>query len=758
MSLPASLALFLADAAAAGLAAWWLARAAQPGAAGVLEPAVAWLLACLILVAGSAAVLGLVGFLGPPGFLVTHVIALGAAAILRRRQLGVDGCAARDLVRELRARMARGDTEGRATAALVTVLLALAVLAAAGEPLVYDALAYRLPRIGQWLEEGFIRPIATDDQRLNYMASGADLVVAWLVGAFPTGFRLAALAQTMGGALLLGATIGLARVTGLMRTAALGAAALVLGMANVAPQFTSVHTDLFAAGVFAAAFWLWLAAVRRGEGSALAGAGAAYALAAKGTVFYLLPAALLWSAWLAWSCRPAWRTWRVTGLSGLAAAALFLGPPFARNHQVYGHLTAPVEAMREHYGPALSVGQRLDRLQLNLCSAAAQGLEPNSQPWGLRDLAAGLAGRIVEALPAADPYTFDQLDRQANLRYYLQIPQPNPDFAGPGLWIGFLFACGMIAAIARWRDAASRKVILWGVGVGAYFIVQCGLLQWHPWTFRYLVLVAPWLAIVAAWGLEQMNRPLRAAFWAFSLAAGAILLLESTFEGDQVGWRAWTAARDGTAIASGWEDWTRNLGREANQVVVALPGDRPLARFFRLDPNLRVRLASFASLASDSAEAAVGQPATWLVVPAARFAGREGRVVARTWLHHGDAADDLSLAAYRQLRAGEQPEPVIYRNVIRAAGAGFQLDLLLRSWSGRTGLEVVNSAGTAWTWVARSDAGEVRGELEGASGTIALATRPDGLTRLTIALLPKSGAKPGLRPPVVVGVHPVVDP
>jgi hypothetical protein len=89
--------------------------------------------------------------------------------------------------------------------------------------------------------------------------------MAWFLGASREGYALLVLPQAIGGILAIGATIALARQSGLGRGPALLAGGLLLGMANVAAQFTAAQTDLFTTGVFAAAFALWLAAVRRGN-------------------------------------------------------------------------------------------------------------------------------------------------------------------------------------------------------------------------------------------------------------------------------------------------------------------------------------------------------------------------------------------------------------------------------------------------------------------------------------------------------------
>ncbi|MFI5337893.1 MAG: hypothetical protein ACHQ5A_13980, partial [Opitutales bacterium] len=349
-----SLALFVGDAVLVAAGGWLLMRTLQPRPAGLPEILAGWLLAALLLVGASAVALGSQGWLGPRGFFWAHVVALAGLVAARRGSGREEGRALAAVAARVRDFFRQPGGARWAAAALVIVLLLLGLLAAFGQPMVFDAMTYRLPRIGQWLQDGRIAHLTTDDERLNYMAIGPDLVVAWLIGAWPSGFMFAPLAQTLGGGLLLAATIGLARLTGLSRLAALGAAALVLGMGNVAPQMTSLHSALFSALVYAAGFSLLLGAARRGDGTWLGGAGAAFALTAKGTVFYLLPGALVWVVWFGWRHLAGWSGWARTLAGGVAAGLIFLLPPLLRNEASYGNLAAPPGDLLLHYGPALT--------------------------------------------------------------------------------------------------------------------------------------------------------------------------------------------------------------------------------------------------------------------------------------------------------------------------------------------------------------------------------------------------------------------
>ncbi|HEY4299398.1 MAG TPA: hypothetical protein VGM73_00910 [Candidatus Didemnitutus sp.] len=749
-----TLVAFFLDAAIVAATGWLLVRSGNRHSSGIIETGLSWLLASVLVVAASGAVLGECGGFNAAGFMAAHAFILVLVAVIRRRALGADRVALASLFGDFRAAFRPGDGSRWLLLLLGATALALALLAAMGEPLVYDALTYRLPRIAQWLQDGRIAAVDFDDQRLNYMSNGQDLIVAWLVGAFSQGFRFTALAQVAGGTLLVGATMGIARHSGLGKFASVAAALLTFGFANLAPQWTSAHNDLFAAGIFAAGFDLFWVALRRGEGSVLAGLAIAFALEAKGTIFYVLPSAGLWVLWLAWRARPRARAWIPTFAAGLIGLVAFVGPPFFRNHQQFGRVTAPAEALQEHYGPSLSVTGHLQKLGLNLRTEAVQLLDPFSQPWGVRDLTAPLAQRIAGSLPDRDPYSFEGLDRRENIFYFLCARVPNPDFASFGVIPLALMLAGMLVG-ALSRRGPARCTLVWGGGIILFLLVENALLQWHPWEFRYSIIVAPWLAVVGAWAVEALPALGRTILWTFLLASGFGTLAETTLLGDQVGWQAWTLPRQNGALGQHWRNWALGLAGEDPSLRVAVGTDRPISWLSRLGPGIKTRLESLRTLAGTSAEAAANASAGWLVVPASQFAGREGRVMGRTFLDRGDAANDLSLAAYRTLQPGEAPSPIIYRNVVRPAPAGFRCELRIRSWTGKVKLQWAVPAGDSWRFVLQSGTNSLKGELGGDERSFVVVPAGDqGLTDLTIDVVPTDPSRPAGVPPVVVAILP----
>ncbi|MBI2497509.1 MAG: hypothetical protein HYV75_06185 [Opitutae bacterium] len=411
------------------------------------------------------------------------------------------------------------------------------------------------------------------------------------------------------------------------------------------PQFTSAYTDLFTAGVFTSAFYLWLAALRRREGSALGGAGVALAFGAKGTMFYLAPGALLVAAWLGWRERAAWPAWRRTLLAGGLAAAVLVAPGMVRNVRTYGGPFGPAAAMAQQHGDGFSGG----KLALNLRTMLAQLLEPNAQPPGLRGISRRAGEALAGGLPAADPFSFEGIDRRTEMQKVLRLPEPDADVVSCGLLPVVLFLGGLLLARLRSRAVGAELVLLLGAGTVLFGLSLYGLLQWHSYSFRFWTLVAPWMAVAAAWGLEALPRGLRTGTWLLVAAGTAAVFWHSTLHTYQSGWQAVVHPERALSysVFAQTRGWARTLAPAGGTLHVALPVNRPLAAFMRTGTDRRVELQALSALPATAA-AAVQSLDGWLVVPARHFAGREGGVEKRTWLFYGDEKSPFSLAAYRR--------------------------------------------------------------------------------------------------------------
>ncbi len=725
-------------------AAWLLVRVCLPAAAGKLELLLAWGWSFIAIIAGAGVILGFVGGLGGPGFWTAHLAAFLLLALGRRRRVQGDWEALCQLGRGVRDFFRSEGVEAGLAALLLVLLFGMLVLSVWAKPVVYDALTYRLPRIGQWLQDGQIGMVAADEPRINYMPVVPDLVMAWFMTSTRAGFGLGAVAQALGGALAVGATVGLARQTGLGRRASLGAGLLLFGMANVVPQFTSVHTDLFTTGVFAAAFYLWLAALQRGEASILGGLGAGLALGAKGTLFYLAPGALVWVGWLAWRHPLRRAQWSRTILAAIAGMAFFAGPGFVRNWQTYGGPLGPEAHVLMHHGPHENVAGELEKLKLNLLSSLAQVFEPNSQPLGWRNPARAVGETMAERLPEHDNHTLENISRRGTLLEIMTRAAPDADATSFGVLSAALFLAGFVtAAFARRREGAAL-VTVWAVGVVVFMIFFHAMQQWHPFGFRYFVLAAPWMAVVAAWWLAGLPRAAGLVGWGLAALAGASVCWTSTMNTYQSGWPAISQperSRDYYAFSQ-WRNWAGELDERDEPLRVALPDRRPLAAFYRPLVARRIVLEHQPAATVRSAEEFAGAEKGWVILPAVRFMGREGRVVARTFLFEGDEVSPFSLAAYRLRESGETPAPVLYRNRKTIQGGEIRWDILVKTWDRpEVRLQLANPDVSAWPYRIATPSGQRGGELPAGQKLIVSLVLPAGEVSQVLVVFARHGSQ-----------------
>ena len=723
--------LFGLDGLAVGIGGWIAARVVAPGASGTLERVVAWGLTTLGWLVASGVVLGAVGGLGPLGFAAAHGLGLGVLLGWRGGRVRQDAADAREALRGVRS-WGGWTPSGLAAAGLGLAWVALGALALWAQPAVYDALAYRLPRIAGWLQEGRVVFFGTDDPRLDYMTVGPDLVMAWLIAPWTGGYLPVALAQWAGGGLALVVTVGLARDVGLGRGAAIGAAALMMGMANVAVQFTSAHTDLFTAGIGAAALWLGGRAWGRGEAPVLAGWGVGLALGSKGTVLYLVPTVVGWCTLLAWRRRVSVGWW-VRGAGAAAVGTLvFAGPTYWSNLRHFGGPFGPAAQVQQHHG-----GSFVEKLGPNLRSALIQSLEPHSQP-GPWAAAAGAAGARLAAGEADDDrLMWGGLRRQGTLRGIMMRATPDADVVTFGVLPLLLFAGAVVRAVRR-DSSGARQVLAWGVGLAVFAVFFHGMQRWHPFGYRYFVLVAPWLAAGAAWGLEAFPGRWRVGGWVVAVIAGLWVGGEVNVRALQTGWRA--AVRPEAyapyRVAEEWRRWVRGLEPVGGALTVALPENRPLAAFFR-DATATPRPVRLVALSAErfaTAEGAARAHGGWVIVPAATYLGREGGAVTRVWLDGGDEAGAFSLAAYRVSAPGEGAGLVVYRCRPGSGASQPHWSLLVRPGvGGRVAVKIENEAAEVRAGRIRTAGGVMPFTLGGrAATTMLVPLRPGEVSEIVV--------------------------
>jgi hypothetical protein len=736
-----------------GIAAWLLVCASGHGGRGCLEAGLAWFWSFIALIAGAGVILGMTGGFGGTGFLVFHGIGLMGLLIVRRHLIAADFAALGLVGRQARKFFNTPGNDRLLGLGLLLILAGLTAISAWAKPAVVDALTYHLPRIGAWLQEGKIRVLGTTDARLNVVAVLPEIVMAWLVGSMREGFRMVIVAQAIGGIMAVGATIGLARYSGLSRSASILAGGLLLGMANVVVQFTAAQTDLFTTGVFAVSFYLWLSALRRGESSPLGALGAGLSLGAKGTLFYMAPSALLWVVWLAWHHRLPWPLWRRTLLLAALGVGLFALPGFVRNYEAYGHVLGPDLWVKKVQPGFDSVPGQLHKVYWNLTSALAQNFDPQSQPYGLRtiSLAAGLA--LDQLLPVKDIYAFPGYDRRASLKSVLLRTAPAADCTSFGTVTLLLCSAGSLIALARWRLRTGRLVLVWSSGVIMFLLFIHVMQSWSPFTFRYFVLVSPWVAIVAAWGIEQVGRQWRLVVWTLVAAGTLDISWYETAYARETGWQSIVRPKNLVAYfaAMRWREWSQSLDHAGDPLLLALPGERPLAAFYRQWPPRVVAFKPEPGNNLLTAEDFVRGEKGWVIVPATRFLGREGRVAASVCLFDGEENTIFSLAAYRALGAGEKTNLIVYRHRHVMTEKSVNYDLLVKTVSGKAlSLALDNPGKSACGYVWATPMAQNKGVLAAGSRIVVEMPMPmDAVGEIQIALASLDGQRPGPTSPTV---------
>lgn len=748
------LGFFLADVVATSITAWLLVCASGHGRYGCLEVGLAWFWSFIALIAGAGVILGMTGGFGEIGFLAFHGTVLMGLVLVRRHSLAADFAAFGVAGRQARQFFSTPGSDRFLGLGLLVILAGLTVISAWAEPAVSDALGYHLPRIGAWLQDGKIRVlVGTTDERLNFMGVLPEIVMAWLVGSTREGFHMVVLAQAIGGIITIGATIGLARQSGLGRGASLMAGGLLLGMANVVVQFTAAQTDLFTAGVFAVSFYLWLMALRRGESSPLGALGAGLSLGAKGTLFYMVPSAMLWVAWLAWHHRLPWPLWRRTLLMAALGIELFALPGFVRNWQAYGSALAPEAWVKKVHPGFDSVSGQLHKVYWNLTSSLVQNFDPQSQPCGLRTISRTAGMALAKQLPAKDNYALPGFDRRPALTKILMGAEPDADETSFGVATLLLFSVGTLVALAQWQLRKGRLILVWSLGVAMFLFFIHAMQIWGPFGFRYFVLVAPWVAIVAAWGVEQLGRRWRLVIWTLVAASTLDVSWHVTAHVIQAGRTSITQPERSLEYfaAKGWREWSQHLDRSEEPFLLSLPEWAPIAAFYRQWPQRKVVFKPDPGKSMTTAEDFVRGEKGWVIVPATRFIGHEGHVAESVWLFGGEENTIFSLAAYRTLDPGEKPQSTIYREKRAATEKSVTIDLLVKTVSSeKTYLAIANPAKSACRYAWATQLAQNNGILvAGSHIDIEMPWPKDGLGKARIVFYPIDGQKMGLDWPTV---------
>jgi hypothetical protein len=406
-----------------------------------------------------------------------------------------------------------------------------------------------------------------------------------------------------------------------------------------------------------------------------------------------------------------------------------VAPGYWRNQKAYGSPFGPRDAVVLHHGSFDSAGHHATKLISNLGSSGVQLFEPTSQPFWLQDWSQSAGFRLAARLPEqADPYVFLGRPRREQVEQVLRLTRPDADVITCGLLAAALFIGGMLLAAVRPHRAGAAQIAVWGAGVAAYLLTQHALVQWHHWAFRFMVLAAPWAGVMGAWTLGALPRKLQVAAWAVVLVSSLQVFAMVQWQTGQSGWMA--AMQPGRSASyfffNHWRTWAGRLDDAREPLRLAFPINRAVAAFYRLDPARHVTMERLSALKGDTAEEATAMAPGWLVVPLDHFLGREGRVMGRV--------GPVDAIAFRQLRPGEQPRPLLYTNKLVEHGGGWRRELMMRTWPAvPVRLELFNPAPGEIRFTVRTPTGQLTDMLPaGARRTWEIPVPADVLSIVTV--------------------------
>lgn len=453
------------------------------------RPALSWLAALLLVPVEVFALTLLVGALLRTyetwAMAVTGLVVGIGSWVLGRRM----GRAA-----EYRARRPAEEPDPRGYAIASWVLAGLVVAALAWRTLItlvlpqnaYDALAYHLPMIGEWVRTGRVFPTPlTEALCCGWYPVAGEAWAGWSA-VFVHGDRLVGTGQLWFAAVIWAAASVLAGTLGASRATRRTAGALVAGMPIVLAQADVAYVDLTYAGALLAAYALVATTVTAASddvarrAALLCGVAIGFAAAVKGTGIVgggicalALVAALVW--------RFRGRALRTIGGAAVLAAALAL-PWYLVAWNQTGNPIEPYE---------LSVGD-------TVVFEGSQSYRQLTPPPGFIDRLARPAQPVrswVEDLRIATP----------GFRYGADVRAGG---FGPLFILGILPAMVIVLLAVRGPEQRSHRLAL-GFVVGAALITLA--IQPYAWWTRFTIAVGAVGMVLIAVALGRLPARLRTA-------------------------------------------------------------------------------------------------------------------------------------------------------------------------------------------------------------------------------------------------------
>ena len=476
-----------------------------------------WVVGCgqVVLLAEG---LSLLHALDWPGFLVGHLLILAGVWLWARRWPGGERWRA---LYDLRAGLARlklavWDSSVPAMPLLAGLVLLVGLVSTVQAvwvpPNSVDSLAYRLARVGYYLQFHSLSHFPSDDPRQVEFPVNGELLILWTV-AFLRADWLANTVQLLAWVVTTVAVYGLGRQLGLGPRAALFAAGLFALLPQSILQSTSTLNDLLVTSFVVVSLYCLLHAsgplVAKAHGRramahalVLAGAAAGLAVGTKGTALLALPGLAVVFLVLFW--RRLDREVLVGALLGGLAATVLGGYIFVQNWLVYGALTGRVleaqgaEPLWQGFVPNLA------RTLFQFAFADLSGPLAAAPTGPLANALTHALGSLGEWLFAilGIPAVVEGVDRPWWPRFtFVRMPRVNELYSGVGPIGGLLIALALATLV--WPRRLGRGCRPLAFAAVSYLALMSLTLRWSPLGVGRFLLMACALAAPLLGGLLQ---------------------------------------------------------------------------------------------------------------------------------------------------------------------------------------------------------------------------------------------------------------
>jgi hypothetical protein len=590
----------VADALVLGVVVWRMSSRLLPRKVPfeIKGLASAVLAAALVMALGNT--LGYAGILGPIGF-TFGFIAIAAAWWLWERRT-------REPSQTKPAPPVRSIGKGPVwRVALPIVFFVSLVAAGAAHPLVVDDLAYRLPRIGLWLQEASIRVAPGENQRIAFMGTGGDLLQAWIVGHFPVGFPMTALPNAIGGWMMAVVTATWTRSLGLPSLYRWVVAAALLCTPIVTAQMTVAQVDLLVGGLIAAGiYFLWRSLATR-RFSCLPALAFAAALATKSTTLLLAPACCCFLFFWGGLNRKTWPLSSQLAVATVVACLALAGPRYLENLMTWKHPLGPPTILDQ----ATSTDRtfKLNELWHNAVAYALQNFYPATNAPFVAGWT-GEAGKLLTRFllrnedPDRSP-TWSGVSRTTYLNLELDPNETRMEtlsFGALTLGTGIAGVLWALAGGVHSRRARLRFTLAVSTLLVAFF--ACTLMVWQPWGYRFFTAFLPLFLPLTAYAFHRVPggwlRFSLLAGWLFAQAAAAhAVWTEDTRSGmHAIGERRSASTHQIVELQRGLMSWFEGAKGEVHVALSSEPNQTIQAGLFydRSRARPRVVLQAIADL------------------------------------------------------------------------------------------------------------------------------------------------------------------